>query len=289
MPSFTVVPDARPDAGRRRMSPTRSDPSASTTGSRKFIGWSMEALVPATVRRRLATVELVHERHGYALLDEALPATVAALRGHRRRQRTAGTKARVPGRKRAATDTLVQTVVDGCDARTPIGRRNRALLLLGRDAALRRGGRVGIDLEHLAADADGLVLILPFAKGVQEGGGATVFVRRRPDSPHCPVRAVRDGCDLSGRGTGPPFVSLQRGLHTPVADTARLSAGAVCHIVSAAAARAGLDGVFFGHSLRRGHITTALESGVPITRVMQHARHRGVETIIRRCARGRLA
>lgn len=145
----------------------------------------MDGLAISTVRRALAAVRLAHERAGFPLLDAELPATVAALQGHRRLRRA------VPARQAtAATDALVRCMADTCDPRTLLGLRNRALLLLGWDAAVRRGELVAIDLEHVKARPDGLGILLVAIEGDQAGQGASVTVLTRPGSPWCPIRAV---------------------------------------------------------------------------------------------------
>jgi len=236
---------------------------------------SLAALAPVTVRRKLAAVRLAHERLGYPLLQVELPATTAALRGHRRERRETP-----PQPRKAATSELLCRLADACDPRTLIGLRNRALLLVGFDGAFRRSELVGIDHEHLAPEPTGLTVRLPFSKGDQDGHGATVKLLARPSSPWCPVNALETWVAASGNTHGPVFVALRRSRHCHAPGVDRLSAPAVARVVKQAAARAGVAGDFAGHSLRRGLITSAIDAGVPLEQVMQHARHANIQTTL---------
>jgi site-specific recombinase XerD len=60
----------------------------------------------------------------------------------------------------------------------------------------------------------------------------------------------------------------------------RLSGNAIGEIVKRYAAAAGSDArEFAGHSLRAGFVTSALEDGADLFRVMDVTRHRRVETL----------
>ena len=60
----------------------------------------------------------------------------------------------------------------------------------------------------------------------------------------------------------------------------RLSEHGVSRVVASAAARAGLDGRWSGHSLRRGVATAALDTGIGLDRVRRHLRHRSIESTV---------
>lgn|GEM_PF-3288846 len=64
------------------------------------------------------------------------------------------------------------------------------------------------------------------------------------------------------------------------ADPVRLSDRAVARVIKNSAARAGLEGDFSGHSLRRGLITDALEQGVPPRQIQAHVRHRALSSTL---------
>ena len=240
-----------------------------------YIG-ALDRRSPSSVRRAVAAIRLAHERAGYPALLEERPATVAALRGHARR------RARTPVKKQsAATDERIRQMADTCDTTTLIGLRDRALLLVGVDAGLRRSELVAIDIEHLERQPTGIVIRIPTAKGDQTGEGAHVALLARPGSPWCPVAALERWLRASGaRTAGPVFVGLRRSRHCHAPGEQRLSDRAVARVVKAAAAAAGLPGDWAGHSLRRGMITTALDHGIPPHVVQGHARHRSVASTL---------
>ena len=233
---------------------------------------SMDALRPSSVGRKLAAVRLVHRWAALPIADGAFPLTLAATRGHVRRH--AGV---APRQARAATGDLVWRLADACDIDSPLGLRNRALILVGFDAALRSAELVALDHEHLTRTADGLALALPRSKSDQRGTGAVVSVAARPGSPWCPVAALERWVEASGRVSGAVFVGARRGRGRADGPVNRLSPRAVARAVRAAAEAADLAtdqfNDFSSHSLRRGQITTALDGGAPLDDVMRHARH----------------
>ena len=81
-------------------------------------------------------------------------------------------------------------MADTRDTTTPIGLRDRALLLVGVDAGIRRSELVAIDIEHLSRQASGIVIRIPTAKSDQTGEGTRVALLARPGSPWCPVEAL---------------------------------------------------------------------------------------------------
>ena len=243
---------------------------------------AQRTLHPSTLRRRLAAVRLVHRWAERPLVDTALPRTLAALRGHVREHGSA------PRRQaRAATGERIARLADACDVATPLGLRNRALLLVGFDAALRSDELVGLDHAHLTRRPGGIALELPRAKTDPSGHGATVALHARPGSPWCPVAALERWIAASGRSHGAVFVALRRARgHAGAAELGRLSKRAVARVVRASAQAAGLvssdaPNPFSGHSLRRGQITTALDDGAALDAVMRHARHRSPRSTLR--------
>ena len=92
-----------------------------------------------------------------------------------------------------------------------------------------------------------------------------------------PVEAVEAWITAAGLSAGPLFVSIGKGGRV---STSRLSDRAVAELVKRYAKAAGLDpSLFAGHSLRAGFVTSALESGADLLRVMDVTRHTQVETL----------
>ena len=84
---------------------------------------------------------------------------------------------------------MIKRMVDAMDLTILAGLRNRAMVLLGFDAALRRSELVAIDREHITQERNGLVINIPYSKTDQRGLGQKVGILTRPDSPYCPVAA----------------------------------------------------------------------------------------------------
>jgi integrase len=95
----------------------------------------------------------------------------------------------------------------------------------------------------------------------------------------CPVKAVRQWLDAAQIKEGPVFRPIDRHGNVGVRQRGgrlclRLSTTSIAAIIKKVAALAGLDGDFSGHSLRRGHITTADEAGVDLRDIMRQSRHK---------------
>lgn len=139
-----------------------------------------------------------------------------------------------------------------------VGVRNKAILLLGFCAGMRRSEIVGLDLGDVVFEPEGAVVTIKRSKRDQEGKGRQVGVPRGQHEGTCPVRALQDWIRMSGLIAGPLFVRLDPGGQAGE----RLDGRAVAHIVQRAARRAGLDPVMFsGHSLRRGFCTETARMG----------------------------
>jgi len=168
----------------------------------------------------------------------------------------------------------------------PLGLRDRALLLVGFAAALRRSKLVGLDVEDLGFEQAGMVLTLRRSKTDQEGQGQTVAIPYGRHDSTCPVLAVKVWLDASGITAGPVFRAVDR--HGNIA-AARLSDRAVANIVKRAAAAAGLDPAdYAGHSLRSGMATAAARAGASERAIMDQTRHRSVAMVRRYIRRGQL-
>jgi site-specific recombinase XerD len=209
---------------------------------------------PATVRRRLAAIVALHRDAGlpsprrHAPVRAAL--TVAEWHGRHRRRPTEPMLAPNLARCANALDD------------SPAGRRDRAVLLVAYGGALRRTELVGLNVDDLRANRDGVRITL-------ERGAITV--------PHgsslatcavCAWRAWSHGATLE---TGPAFRPIDR--HGNV-GAIRLSDRAVTSIVQRAALAAGLDATHYtGRSLRLGMILSAAAVGATDERIMEHTGH----------------
>lgn len=224
-----------------------------------------KGLALSTLIQRVAAIRAVHVGQGYASPTES-QIVKDKLRGLRKIKRsdTLNTKA-------AATDDVIEQMLATIDLRTNLGQRDRALLLYGYAAALRRSELIGIDVEHIEPTRQGQLLMIPYSKADQAGKGQRVAVLRRAGSLLCPVSAMESWLKASGVQEGPVFRRFFRG--DSMSDT-RLSDKAVERLVKELAYRARLDSErFAGHSLRRGFITSAVETGARWEKIRDHARH----------------
>ncbi|MBK9260702.1 MAG: tyrosine-type recombinase/integrase [Polyangiaceae bacterium] len=150
------------------------------------------------------------------------------------------------------------------------GLRDRALLLVGFGAALRRSELVALHVAHVAWHARGIVVLVARSKGDQEGRGVEVPIHAAP-GPLCPVAALRAWLDAARIIDGPIFRSVSRwgrvGLDA-------LASRHVAEVVKRAAKRVGLDPrVLAGHSLRAGFATTAASVGAHMAEISRVTRH----------------
>jgi hypothetical protein len=89
-------------------------------------------------------------------------------------------------------------LVDTIDAATLAGLRDRAILLLGFVAALRRSELVALDVEDLQFEAArGLLVMIRRSKAEQEQVGAQVAVPYAQQPDRCAVRALRRYLDTA--------------------------------------------------------------------------------------------
>jgi integrase len=148
--------------------------------------------------------------------------------------------------------------------------RDRALLLVGFAAALRRSELVGLDLGDIEHVRQGLVLTLRRSKTDQDGRGRKIgipFGRTR----WCPVSAFNTWLAASGITEGAIFRPMDR--HGRVHDF-RLSGEAVSLVVRQRIAAAGLGPAHYsGHSLRAGLATSAAQAAVATWRIRAQIGH----------------
>ena len=181
-------------------------------------------------------------------------------------------------------------VLDACPAtkvwRTPgrldepdlAGARDRALLLVGFVAALRRSELAALTLDQVAEHPNGLVLTLPRSKTNQTGEQVELVVLPRAGNPaRCPVISLTGWCQLAGITDGPVFRAVgkdnkarDRPLHPESINT----------LVQKAVTRAGLDaGPYSAHSLRAGFVTYAHLRGASDRAIAHQTRHRSLATL----------
>ena len=221
-----------------------------------YLAAHADSLSVATLVRRLASISKAHRAQGLSnpTRSELVRAT---LRGIKRTRRCAQRQAKPLLREDLLL--VLDAIGDGLK-----DIRDRALLLIGFAAALRRSELVALDVADIEHVRRGIVLHLPRSKTDQDGQGhkiAIPFGRTR----WCPVAALDAWLQASGISEGAIFRPVDR--HGRV-HNARLSGEAVSIIVRERIAAAGLDQTgYSGHSLRAGLATSAAQAGVPTWRI----------------------
>ena len=221
----------------------------------------------STIDIHVAAITAAHRARGFDPPTSSL-AVRATIRGIRR---AIGSKV---NRKAPATAEAVKRMLKRIPD-TTIGKRDRALILLGFSAALRRSELSALLVGDIARVSDGIIVHIRRSKTDQEGEGHEVAVPR--GSKLKPCEAVEEWITAAAITEGPLFRSIRKGGRVA---TAALSDHSVAQIVKDRAEAAGLDPkLFAGHSLRAGFVTSALEAGADILRVMDVTRHTQVDTL----------
>lgn len=227
-----------------------------------------QGLKASTIKRKIAAI-----RYGHRLRGLDCQAGAELVRSvHKGIRNRIGTR---PDQKAPATAETVAKMVRRIPASTLAGKRDRALILLGFGAALRRSELVGLDVEDLAQQREGVLVTVRRSKTDQEGRGHEVAVPRG-SRLRVPV-ALEDWTASAGLTAGPLFRRIRKG--DRLTDE-RLTGHAVAEIVKRWALAAKLDPAdFAGHSLRAGFVTSALEAGADVFAAADQGRWRKLETV----------
>ncbi len=240
---------------------------------------------PATLGRWAASLSRAHTSQG--LPDPGRSDLVrATLRGIRRARGVAPRQ--VAPLERETLLALLAPLGAG-----PRDVRDRALLLVGFAAALRRSELVALTAADAAFTAQGLVVTVHRAKTDQEGRGRLIGIPPAR-GPVCPVRALREWLATAAglKRAGEPAIPAP--LFRPIDRHGRLhpqalAGHAVAAIIKERAAAAGLDpALFSGHSLRAGFCTAAARHGAPAWRIQQISGHRSPASLARYIRAGQL-
>lgn len=234
----------------------------------------------ASLNMRLVAIGQAHRLAGHRL-DAQHPAIRETMKGIRRTHGTA------PAKKAAADVVVLRDALSEL-AKIPGPRalRDRALLLIGFAAALRRSELVALDLADLRFVAEGVILTLRRRKTDQAGRGTEIAIPSGQSERTCPVLALRAWLAAALITSGPVFVSVNR--HGGMGST-RLSPIDVARVVKAAVAAAGeAPEHYAGHSLRSGFITSAARAGVAERDIQNQSGHRSLPVLRGYIRRGSL-
>jgi site-specific recombinase XerD len=229
-------------------------------------------LNPATIGRRLAAIAWKHREAGYISPTE-MPVVKDAWKGIRRSLRVK------PVPKKAIVTQTLRDILPPAGSSRLIDVRDRAILLLGFAAALRRSEIAALRLDDVTFDTHGVVLVLAYSKTNQDGQAERIAVQFGRDPQTCPPTALRRWIEAARLTSGPLFRRIDR--HANV-STAPLAPAAIAGIVKRAAARAGLNAEeLAAHSLRSGFVTTARAAGVADWVIKRTTRHKSTEMLDR--------
>ncbi len=209
----------------------------------------------STLARSLSAIKYMHAQQGlWSPTDH--PQVRATL---------AGIKRQHPYAKRQARPFYLDdlTIALNALADSPKGLRDRAILLVGWWGAFRRSELVGLNVDDLTDDAQGVIINLRHSKTDQEGQGRLVPLHYHERST-CPVRALRAWTGII-EPEGPVFRQVDQWGRT---GSRPLSCKTVGRVVKEAAASLGFDPKgFSAHSLRAGFVSECDRRGIPSSAV----------------------
>jgi site-specific recombinase XerD len=245
-------------------------------------------LAVSSIRVALAAIRTAHLLAGLAC-DLRHPRLAMVLEGVVRSKGTRPRRQAAP----AVPDVLRLMLARRPPPDTPLGARDRAMLLLGFGAALRRSELVALRLGDVEAEPGrGVKLLIRRSKTDPHGKGQAVAVWANPAQPDCcPAAALerwldhrRQAPDLDA--TTSPTARAERPLFCGMTKAGKLTGAAlsdkaVARLVKQAAADAGLDPArYSGHSLRAGLATAAGDAGAGLAELMRQTRHRSTEVAL---------
>ncbi len=158
----------------------------------------------------------------------------------------------------------------------PIEVRDKAMILIGFAGAFRRSELVAIDLEHLTFDQLGVSIFIPKSKVDQEMQGRVVDIPFAPGAQYCPVRALQDWIRCAKIENGPIFLQVHKGGNI---IPRRLGDRSVALMLKRRCKPFGFSDNIAGHSLRAGHVTSAIKNGTPETWIMRQTGHTNIDTL----------
>jgi integrase len=231
-----------------------------------------------TLSRRLAAISQLHSQAGFASPTRSWPVK-QFLQGLRRERGTA------PQRKKpilvADLQEILRHIPDSL-----LGKRDRALLLVGFSGAFRRSELAAVEIEDLEPVREGMVVNIRRSKTDQAGEGRKVGIPSGAEEATCPLRAVEQWRSAANLSSGPLFRRVNR--HGQVL-AGRLSGEGVALVVKRYVGKLGYDPAqFAGHSLRAGLATSAAAAGKSERAIMSQTGHRSVTTLRRYIRDGNL-
>lgn len=236
-----------------------------------------DALSIATLQRRLVSIAKAHTTQGYAdpVKSDIVKLTMRGIR-------------RVHGKPQVQTAAILKEDMVLMLSHVPDtvkGKRDKALLLLGFCAALRRSELVAVQVQDMEFTAQGIILTLPRSKTDQMGQGRKIGIPKGRGRI-CPVAVVTDWILHMGAKSGAVFRAITKG---GVISSAPLSDRAVADIIKHYVAKAALNPErYSGHSLRAGLATSAAQHGISSWKIRAQTGHKSDAMLARYIREGDL-
>ena len=231
-----------------------------------------------TLSRRIAAISQLHSQAGFESPTRSW-AVKQFLQGLRRELGIA------PVRKRPVLVGDLQEILKQIPD-SLLGKRDRALLLLGFSGAFRRSELVGLDAKDIEVQRAGIALTIGRSKTDQEGQGRILGIPYGIEEATCPIRALEAWRNAAEIQSGPLFRPVNR--HGRVLAS-RLSGEGVAIVVKRYVEKLGYDPAHFaGHSLRAGLATSAAAAGKSERAIMNQTGHRSIMTVRRYIRDGNL-
>lgn len=228
-------------------------------------------LAPRTMDRRLSGIKASMRDLGLPFPAHSSSSPLAASIAVAKRELE-----QKDGRATAISERLLIQMINACDLDRPKGLRDKALLLLGFCGAFRRSELVGLDLEDLTFEEDGLVVRLRRSKTDQQGKGRDVYIPFGKHSDTCPVRAVQRWLEVRGTHEGPLFYSMSKGDRM---RAGRIPGVVVNQVVQKYSEAVGASGSYSAHSLRSGLATSAARAGANLLWIKRQTGHRSTQSV----------
>ena len=230
---------------------------------------TFQPLKPSSIERRLSAISKAHQYAGH-LFDRKNVILAEVLKGIKREKGTA---------KDQKTPTLTDDIKEMTKNLSGIqGIRDKAIILLGFTAALRRSEIVNLQRDDLVEREEGFEVIVRFSKTDQEGEGYIKTVPYGSDLQTCPVKALKDWIaelNKSGIAEGSLFRSIDR--HGNIRNKRMCSASISLIIKRNEYIQCRAD-KFGGHSLRAGFCTQSALNDVPDSLGMLQSGHKDHDT-----------
>ncbi len=180
----------------------------------------------------------------------------------------------------------IQDIAPYFDTSDIAGIRDKALIITGFMGAFRRSELVNIDIEDLTFSREGVIILVHYSKGDQEGQGEYVAIPYNSDTSVCAVTALKHWINTAQLTAGPLFRPLNKNKQL---RERRLTDKSVALIVKKYTALAGRNAAdFAGHSLRRGFATSAAQHDVDERSIMHQTRHKSEKMVRRYIEQGNL-